>query len=160
MKVFDLIPGWVYAIALALAIGWLGVQDVRISSLKGDLSELQLAVEHAKSKALQEKSDVENDWRRKQEESDLKYAGEIDALRTDLSHRGSLQPAVDNYVGKARGACPVPRGSDKPRGDPIGVLADVLIREGKAADLYAEVADRRRIIAAKCERDYDALTGG
>lgn len=157
LKLFDVVPGWVYAIALGLALAWIGVQDLRISSLKGDLSELKLAVEQANSKALQEKNDVERTWRERLEKSDLQYATEVDLLRNDLSRRGSLQPAVDSYVSKARSACPQPRREDQSGGDPIGVLAHVLSREGAAADRYAEIADRRRITAAKCERDYDAI---
>lgn len=158
LKLFDVVPGWVYAIALGLAIGWLGVQEVRISSLQGDLSELKLAVAQAESKALREKADVEDKWRRKLEDSSKVYDAEIDALRIDLSRLPGVQPAVDSYVAKARHSCPQLRGEDQPRGDPIGVLAHVLSRESKAADLYAEVADRRRVTAARCERDYDALT--
>lgn len=157
LKLFDLVPGWVYAIALGLAIGWLGVQEIRISSLQGDNSTLKLSIEQGKTKALQEKADVEDQWRKRLGDSARVYDAEIDSLRNDLSKLPGVQPAVDSYVSKARNSCPQPRGQDQPRGDPIGVLANVLSRESKAADFYAEVADRRRATAAKCERDYDAL---
>ena len=154
---FNFIPGQVYAIALVLSIGWIGVQEIRISSLQGDMSTLKLAIEQAKTKALQEKADVETQWRKRLDASDRQHADEVDSYRVDLSKRSSLQPAIDSYVSKARSACPGPRGTDQPRGDPIGVLTKLLSREGTAADFYARVADERRIIAAKCERDYDAL---
>lgn len=162
LKILDIVPGWVYAIALGLAIGWLGVQEIRISSLRGDLSEAVLEKEQAKTAALTEKSKTETEWRIKLEDSDKKHADELASLRAELDAAGASISLYDeqlkSFAGKARNTCPQPRRPDQPGGDPIGVLADLLSREGKAANLYAEVAERRRVIAAKCERDYDALT--
>ena len=57
-KIFDVLPGFVYAIVVAILLGLLGLQTVRISGLKGEVSDATTKLAAAKIKSAEFKKQV------------------------------------------------------------------------------------------------------
>ncbi|MEN7527040.1 DUF2514 family protein [Cupriavidus sp. DL-D2] len=75
---------------------------------------------------------------------------------------GQLRQRVDQLLAAARAAKDTGTaggGQDKPSGDPLDVLVDVLGRSDKTSGILADYADQIKIAGLACERSYDALDG-
>ena len=93
-------------------------------------------------------------------------AAEVAALHLNLSRSIAagnlaskrLRDATKSLADKARAQCADSSASElRPStDDPIGVLAHVLGRADERAGVLADLADRRAIAGAACERAYDA----
>lgn len=78
------------------------------------------------------------------------------ASRERDAYRVQLAAYVRSHQGAA--SAPATAGStDFDGSDPIGMLANLSSESDRLAGIYAEVADRRRIIAEACERSADSL---
>ncbi|OXS89538.1 DUF2514 family protein [Pandoraea apista] len=78
-----------------------------------------------------------------------------DALANAADSAG-LRKQLAGYAVAARNSAAA--SASAPAGDPIGVLADVLIRADERAGKLARFADAAHIAGLACERSYDALT--
>lgn len=82
--------------------------------------------------------------------ADARAAGAVaDQLRQRVAQLAAAARAAGNSTASSGSSA---------AGDPLGVLADVLSRSDKRADILAEYADAARIAGQACERSYDALT--
>jgi len=89
-----------------------------------------------------------------QQQAQHAAADAADAARA----RDALRVQLDAFVRAHRGpADPTAAAGSAPAGDPIGVLADVLSRADERAGVLADLADRRGVAGAACERAYDSL---
>ena len=81
-----------------------------------------------------------------------------DVARADADR---LQRSVNEFAARARRqvACPSGASPSEQGADPIGMLADMLIRVDREAEAVAGYADRLRIAGESCERSYDAVAG-
>ncbi|WP_082712142.1 DUF2514 family protein [Burkholderia singularis] len=124
----------------------------RLANIQKDAATTQIrAVETARA---------EEQRRTAQQEIAEDAANQRDRARADaaaaVSAADGLRKQVAVLVGRARHSA-VATGS-APAGAPIGVLADVLGSIDDRARELAEYADRVRIAAQQCERDYGTLT--
>lgn len=158
---FKLIPTWVLLAAYGLLLAALGLQTLHVYQLKAQIDKTAIATLSAVTAGLQLKIDTDKETRLKNEEADRNYQVELDRLRGDLAlvppERLSNSPALTTIVVQARKACPTAPGAPVVSGDPIGVLADVLGRSDRVAEVYAKTADERRIAGLRCEGGYNAL---
>jgi hypothetical protein len=92
------------------------------------------------------------------EESHARTIVELARLRIDRADadRAGLDLRVRLTAAVAAARAAAAAGS-APAGDPIGVLADVLVRADDRAAVLADFADRSRAAGLACERSYNAL---
>ncbi|WP_231906849.1 DUF2514 family protein [Cupriavidus sp. D384] len=90
---------------------------------------------------------------------------DADAARADARAAGDaadrLRKRVDQLLAAARAAndsVTAGGGQDKPGGDPLDVLVDVLGRSDRASGILAGYADQLKVAGLACERTYDKLT--
>lgn len=156
-----LLPSWILYAAFGLLLAALGLQTLHVYQLKAQIDRTALATMRAVTSGLQLKIDTDKETRLKNEESDRNHATEMDRIRTDLqlaqSDRLSDSSELTTIVVQARKTCTTSPSSSVVSGDPIGVLAHVLGRSDRVAEVYAKVADDRRVAGSDCERRYDNL---
>lgn len=92
-KVFDLIPGWLYAVGLAILLSLLGVDSIRIAELKTKVADGQTAMATLKTELAQAADAAEK------------------AARTEEGrHQADKQEAIDHAHSHrnryCRGSCP------------------------------------------------------
>ncbi len=108
--------------------------------------------------AVEESQREEAALRGRMEESHARTIEELARLRidrADLDAAGlDLRVRLAGAVAAARAAAAA---GSAPAGDPIGVLADVLVRADDRAAVLADFADRSRAAGLACERSYEAL---
>lgn len=91
----------------------------------------------------------------KSHERTLEELARLRVDRADLDAAGrDLRVRLGAAVAAARAAAAA---GSAPAGDPIGVLADVLVRADDRAAILAAYADSARVAGLACERSYDAL---
>lgn len=81
-----------------------------------------------------------------------------DAARDD-AERMRQQYRQAAARGRQAAACTSGASESKQGPDPIGVLAELLVRADERAEEVAGYADRLRIAGESCERSYDAVAG-
>lgn len=160
------------AVALAVAVLGLGVQEYRVAGLKADLSETKAQASKERAEAEQKTREQEQKFR----QMERKIADEQDRIRDEASiERQRLQTDLsasrDNAQRLLRqlatvGAVPrttkdpsSPSGSPAARAD-LGVFTDVLGECVTRVQRLADAADASRSAGNLCERTYDALTVG
>lgn len=157
-KIFDVVPGWVYAAALACLLVATGVSRYQLAGER--LAHQTTLKQHAEQRALIEanarKIEQElNDAQARNEAETARLQTERDRARADAGRAADrLRNAA--IARTCEGANTADVGA--PTGDHIGVLADVLGRADKRAGELADIADARYIAGRACERAYDALT--
>lgn len=162
---------YAYLAAVALALGAIGVQTVRLAYAHTELANerTERAVERQNAAVYSQL--LEAHYREEEERRHIAHqeierasaqrtqAALADA-RAAATARDRLLLRVEALVAAAREAAshPGPAALGAPAGDPIGVLADVLRGVDERAGILAEYADQARIAGLACERSYDALT--
>lgn len=108
--------------------------------------------------AVEESQREEAALRGRIEESHARTLEELARLRVD---RADLDAAGRDLRVRLAAAVAAARAASAAGGeaasDPIGVLADVLVRADDRAALLAAYADSARVAGLTCERSYDAL---
>lgn len=163
------------AVLLMLVLAALGsaiaVQHERIIGLRATLSDERASRAQEKERAAEAARAAEARYRAEEErriaaQQEIVDAAEkraaqarADAAVADAA-AGRLRDRVAALVAAARQAASNPSiaASGPPATDPAGMLGDVLDRCIGRVRLLAEIADRRGIAGAACERSYDALT--
>ena len=89
---------------------------------------------------------------------------DADRARADARAAGDaadrLRQRVDQLLAAARSTKDsgvAGGGQDKPSGDPLDVLVDVLGRSDKTSGILADYADQLKVAGLACERSYDSL---
>jgi hypothetical protein len=108
--------------------------------------------------AVEDSQREEAALRGRMEESHERALEELARLRIDRAAADAagrdLRVRLGAAVAAARAAAAA---GSAPAGDPIGVLADVLVRADDRAAVLADFADRSRAAGLACERSFDAL---
>lgn len=143
------------------AIWWWNSHNAGQQQIGYDRAMADLAAEQgriAEAKRLQEIED------QKKANKEAKHAQdqinnlerERDAARADAGRmRGLYLEAAKR--GRQAVACASGASESKQGADPIGVLAELLVRADERAEEVAGYADRLRIAGESCERSYDAI---
>lgn len=146
-----------------------GVQSVRLSNEQ--VAHQKTKADHAIQSAKFERETRELYEKYRLKEQELNHAqesnaAEVAALHLNLSRSIAagnlaskrLRDATKSLADKARAQCADSSASElrQATDDPIGVLAHVLGRADERAGILADIADRRAIAGAACERAYDA----
>lgn len=175
-KIFDIVPSWLYAIAVVALLALAGLQQVRLANERS--AHAQTRVQYAQQVAdAQEATRIASEKNRSIEQ-ELRDVQEIAVQQTqallevveraraaDRVASQRLRDAAQDLAAVARSRCAAATtpGYSTPGDDPIGVLADVLGRADQRAGELAAVADESRIRGLTCERAYDtaraALSG-
>lgn len=164
---------WIIAALVAAVVGAFGVQEFKLVTTRLELATLKasVATEHAVQADAARKDEaaqrIEGERRaaRQKENDDAATKKLADAnaarVRSDAA-AASLSQRFAAALAAARQARndPPPVAGSPPAANPDDVLADVQRRIDQAAGLFADLADKRGIAGAACERDYDALGDG
>lgn len=168
-KLFDIVPGWIWALITAGALAAAGVSQTRFTHERANHAETraqyaeQVAQAEAATRIESEKNRAtELELRNAQDQN----AEQAQALLVALDHAATadrlaaqlLRDAAQDLAAVARSRCAASTapGSGPAGGDPIGVLADVLGRADARAGELAAIADERRIRGLACEAEHDA----
>lgn len=159
-KIFDVVPGWVYAAAVAGLLVATGASRYQLAGerLAHQTTLKQQAEQRAQAEARARKTEQElQDAQARNEAETARLQTERDRARADAGRAADRLRNAANSIA-ARG-CEGANASDvgAPTSDHIGVLADVLGRADKRAGELADIADARYIAGRACERAYDSL---
>lgn len=170
LGLFDVLPGFLWALLLAGALALLGVRAVQISGARVATAEARLDLANYKTTAAESARIAEHGERAEEarrvgeQRKALNDAGKETALKatqlaTAIADRQRLLGRIATYSAAARRASEdrTAFADSKAASDAIGVLADVLERCDLRAQRLAEIADVRGIAGRACERSYDAL---
>lgn len=101
MKILDIVPSWIYALAITLLVGAVGVQQLRVSATKLEFATFKGEVEEATRKAEAEARQKEQalqtnaDKLRREKDAEIKNANaRAVALANSLQHRNA-RPSGD-----------------------------------------------------------------
>jgi hypothetical protein len=168
IKLFDVFPGWLWALMLAGVIAAYAITGRQLRIERTEHLETQLA--HQTLVATAETTRADEEKKRRKIEWELNDAVEIHAQevivlrqRADASRAaavaaaGRLRDAAQAAAERARSLCADTATAElrAPTDDPIGVLAYVLGRADERAGELARIADDRGIAGRACERLYD-----
>jgi hypothetical protein len=169
-KLFDVLPGWLWALALS---GVIAAYVVTGRQLEGERTgHLKTQLAHETLVAAAEAARADEEVKRRNTEKELTNAFEIQTQevivlrhRADASRAaavaaaGRLRDATQAAAERARAQCADPATAElrAPAGDPIGVLGRVLGEIDNYAGVLAEHADRSRIAGLACEKLYDSV---
>ena len=149
LKLFDLLPGWVWALICAVAVATAAVQGDRLKSLKLETAEAKAHFAEAARKA-----EAANRNQERQHAGDL---ATITQRKTDEAR--ALALAVAQLTGELSRRPDRPAGGPVPTGpaDPVGCTGAQLYRPD-AAFLVGESAraDQLRIALDGCQAAYDS----
>lgn len=145
-------------ILIAALLAALGLQTVRISSLKQAAAEQRAALASATQRA--EKAERTEETRR-QTDVDKEVTNAQPIFQAEARDAAALpdsrlrEPAI-RYI---RGACPNPPAAtaSAPASDPLMVFADVFGRLEQRSEDLARIAGERGAAGTLCERTYDTL---
>lgn len=167
-KLFDFLPGWVWALITAGALAAAGVSQTRFTHERANHAETranhanQVAVAEAATRAESEKNRaIEQELRNAQETNAeqaqallaaIDHAVTVDRLATERV-RDAIQDAA--AVARSRCAASTAPGTSPAGTDIIGLFAELLGSVEEAAGQYAAEADASRIRGLTCERAYD-----
>lgn len=167
-KLFDILPGWIWALITVGALASAGLSEVRLSKERAAHADTrtqyaeQVAQAEAATRAESEKNRrTEQELRDAQDQNEQQaqaLLAALDGARTLAAVANQrLRDAAQDLASVARSRCAASTtpGYSTPGDDPIGVLADVLGRAEQRAGELAAVADERRIRGLTCEAEYD-----
>jgi Protein of unknown function (DUF2514) len=168
LKVFDIVPGWVYALIIAGALAAAGVAQTRFVNERGNhaATKAEFATARADAEAAARTQSekyraIEQELRNAQDQN----AQQAEALLAALAHARTVdrmaservRDAIQDAAAVARSRCAAApaAGGGPPGTDIIGLFAQLLGSVEDAAGQYAAEADERRIRGLACERAYD-----
>lgn len=172
-KIFDLVPGWLWAIAVAVLLALLGVDTVRIADKKAALSEAIAATANLKTEYAQAAQKAEAEARAEearrteatkqvisdaQSQTAVAQTAALDAARAADGLRGRVAALIASSRASATNPGAAGRGPGQQGADALDVLGRVLSESDEAAGVVAAYADRLRIAGQACEAQYDSLT--
>lgn len=161
---------WVFLVAGLLVAN--GFQRIQVVNAKGALADLRVKVADERTRAAQaaqaaEKAARETEQRREAatreviknaQDRNKAVQADADTARSDGERMRQRIAALERT---ARSATSNPasaaRGSDQQGSDPIGMFAKLSGGADALAEIYAGIADGRRVTAEACERAGDAL---
>lgn len=150
---------WLYAALIAALVLGAWRLDVSRQAVGYDRATAEQAVRDKAADAAERKKEA--DWQTKIDEVSNDAQQQIDSLQIDLADADRaadrLRSAAKVAASRARTNSSV-ADAGTPASDPIGVLADVLVKLDERAGIYAEAADRSRIAGVACVQAYEALT--
>ena len=168
LKMFDILPGWVWALITAGALAAAGVSQTRFSHERANHAETR--AQYAEQVAQAEAATRIESEKNRATELELRNAQDQNASQAEallvavdsaraiaaVANQRLLDAAQDlAAVARSRCAASTTPGSGPAGGDPIGVLADVLGRADQRAGELAAIADSARIRGLTCEAEYD-----
>jgi Flp pilus assembly protein TadB len=145
------------ALAAAAVLGWFAWHDHQVreqatASIRAEVAQATIKAQQEAAtetaRRVQAQSEIANDAHAQAEHARAD-ADAAAAARDRLRDRLAAVVASAGHPSSATGS--------EAAGDPIGVLAVVLGRADERAGLLADLADKRGIAGAACERAYDAL---
>jgi hypothetical protein len=168
MKIFDLVPGWAYAMAMSSLIALLSVKGYQLNTER--TNHAQTVAAFADYRATAEQASREAEAKNRQTETELRNAQdanakEVAALYLDLDRSRAnartassrLQDAANAAAARARKQCEASTAADlgTPAGDALGMFAYVLGLVDERAGRLADIAEQRGIAGNACARAYD-----
>ncbi len=170
-KIFDIIPGWIYAIAVAALLVFVGLQTVRLAGEEKDHAKSIASFAAARALAADatrraEAAQRTEETRRQKEKDDVvqKAKSQIAAATADAGRADraavSLRDRVAQLEQSARRACANPAAGpgSTPTDPAIFMLADLFSRADEEAGRLAKYADSARIAGEACQRQYETLS--
>lgn len=170
LKVFDLVPSWVYALAVTLCVAFCGVQEVLLSHEQAAHAKADRDYQAEQARAAQatqraEAAERAEETRRQEKKDEIAESARMEARRVTVARAAadvagrSLRDAAAALAARARETCASPVVGDGKQAapGPADLLADVLGSLEEQGRGVAEEADRRRIAGLSCEREYDSL---
>ncbi|RYG10892.1 MAG: DUF2514 family protein [Burkholderiales bacterium] len=167
---FNVMPGFVWALLLACALALIGVKQVQLGAARTTAAEARADLAIYKAQAAESARLAELDARREEiRRNDLQRkaideaAAQVDTAQADAAAARDAAGQLRQQAQRAADAARAARADSAALGasaaafDPIGMLADVLGRIDQRASRLAEIADAARIAGNLCERSYDAL---
>lgn len=159
---------WLAAlVGLALAFGGGRLVQSRADAKKYDAERTKAALSASVDQVKAVDRARTEEQRRTAAQTEIANAAKKDAdtARADALAAGDaaerLQQRVNELLATARAgknSAAAGAGQDKPGGDPLDVLVDVLGRSDRTSGVLADYADRLKVAGLACERSYDALT--
>lgn len=165
---FDIVPGWVWALITAGALAAAGVSQTRFTNERADhaQSRAQYAEQVAQAEAAT-RSESEKNRRTEQELRDAQDQNEqqAQALLVAVDHARNLAAAANQRlrdaatdlaaVARSRCASATTPGIGPAGSDALDLLAQLLGESDEAASGYAAAADESRVRGLTCEKAYD-----
>lgn len=172
LAIFDLVPGWVYAIACGLLIAICGVQQVRVSGLRAGLAEARAdaaAADAARSEALlahaEEKIALLEAHRTQIEDAanayDKKLAAAAVRAAADADTARRLRNQIDAFSrrgGTCHPATPVGQGGESAAQVLGGLLAESIDLLAESRKLHAERDAEVRLLFDQIDADRAACS--
>lgn len=173
LKVFDILPGWIWALLLAGALALGGVEHVRGNNARTELFKVRAEFAEAAAKAAEavrkaEQAAREEEQRRERAKDEIEDAANQRIELANAAARDadavavSLRSRLAEFAARARQGAANPAaskaGEGKPSADPLDLLARVLTRADDEAGELAKYADALRVAGTTCEAAYDSLT--
>lgn len=167
-KLFDIVPGWVYALLLAGALAAAGVAQTRFTNERSNhattqaqfseavaIAEKMARLQSEKNRAIEQELRNAQDQNAEQAQAllaALDYAATVDRVASQR-----LRDAAQDLAAVARSRC---ANSTAPDGSPAGadaldLFAELLGSVDEAAAGYAAAADESRIRGLTCEAEYE-----
>ena len=171
-KLFDIMPGWLYAIFVAVLLFLMLGQQVRVSNARANVARSQREFADwktaaAENRILADRAQRTEEQRRQtaanQEAQDA--AQKLTRARADAAianaAAGKLREQLTAYIAAVRRASqepsPATGGESVAGADPLDLLAELYSRSDEAAGRIAEYADELRIRGLAAERIADRL---
>lgn len=165
---FDILPGWVWALITAGALAAAGISQTQFTNEREAHAETrtkyaeQVAQAEAATRAESEKNRaIEQELRNAQETNEQQaqalLAAVDHAVTVDRLASERLRDAAEDAAAIARSRCAASTtpGSGETGTDIIGLLAELLGDVDEAAGIYAAEADASRIRGLTCEAEYN-----
>jgi hypothetical protein len=167
-KMFDLVPSWIYAAAIALLLFFMLGQRVQVSNAKANVArakaefaeykvaqqELRILAERARSLRAEARQAAIDKEARDGQDRIAAVETERDAARVAGERMRNAYLAAAERV-RALSRTPAD-GKGEPDPDPIGVFAVLLGRADTREEIVRGYADRLRVAGSICERGWDA----
>lgn len=167
-KLFDILPGWIWALITVGALASAGLSEVRLSKERAAHADTrtkyaeQVAQAEAATRAESEKNRrTEQELRDAQDQNEQQaqaLLAALDGARTLAAVANQrLRDAAQNLAAVARSRCAASTtpSSGPAGGDALDLLAELLGSVDEAAGQYAAEADASRIRGLTCERAYE-----
>jgi hypothetical protein len=170
-KIFDIVPGWLYAIALAL----LGVlvlgQRGQVSNAQANVDQSQKELSDWKLSAAEARILADRAQQLERDRREAVVKGALDAAHSETAvaqasatvadrSRDSMRSALSTYVAAVHARADpglAGRSANLQGGDPLDLLAGLLNGGGEALGQLGKYAGRLRIAGLACERISDGL---
>ena len=170
LKLFDWVPGWLYAATLAAVLALLGISTVRhtktseaLHKERGQWAQMTAQAEREARAQSEKNRAIEQELIDAQET----HAVEVAAIRSELDaardrarvESGRVRNAARAYAQRASAQCADATATElrASAADALDVLADVFSRAEQRATELAGQADGSRIAGLACEAHYDRV---